>query len=93
MLKTTNDKSNILINASPLQMLWANSVWRITDSEDVKQLQVPEEIDIQKWLDNEEKKYLIYFDTSQEIDSETEQYKTIYKAEDAIILEKTILNM
>lgn len=93
LLKTTNDKSNILINASPLQMLWANSVWRITDSEDVKQLQVPEEIDIQKWLDNEEKKYLIYFDTSQEIDSETEQYKTIYKAEDAIILEKTILNM
>ena len=74
-------------------MLWANSVWRITDSEDVKQLQVPEELDIQKWLDNEEKKYLIYFDTSQEIDSETEQYKTIYKAEDAIILEKTILNM
>ena len=34
-------------------MLWANSVWSITDTNDVVQLQKEEKLNIQEWiLDN-----------------------------------------
>lgn len=88
VLSITEDKSTILVNGQPLQMLWANSVWQITDTDDVVQLQIPEELDIQKWLENENKKYLIYFDLSENIEKETNEYKTIYETTDARILEK-----
>lgn len=88
VLEISEDKSNILINGEPLQMLWANSVWKLTETDDVVKLQVPEEIDINKWLENAQKKYLIYFDITKDIERENERYKTIYEVEDAIILEK-----
>lgn len=88
VLKISKDKSNILINGDSLKMLWANSAWEITDTDDVHKLQEPEELDIDKWLKNTEKKYLIYFDSSKEVNKETEKYKTIYDEKDAIILEK-----
>lgn len=88
VLNISEDKSNIKINGNPLQMLWANSVWRITDTNDVVQLQKEEELNIQEWISNTEKKYLIYFDATESIEKETESYKTIYETKDAIILEK-----
>lgn len=88
LLDTTEDKSNIMINGTILQMLWANSAWRITDTTDVSELQKEKELDIQEWIENENKKYLIYFDTTKNIEKETTDYKTIYEVKDAIILEK-----
>ncbi len=89
VLNISKNKSNILINGDGLQMLWANSVWKITDTEDVRELQVPEELDINKWIQNNDKKYLIFFDMNKEIERDSEKYKVIYEKEDAIILEKT----
>lgn len=89
VLNSSENKSNILINGNGLQMLWANSVWKITDTEDVRKLQVPEELDINKWNEDNNKKYLIFFDMNKEIDRNSEKYKVIYEKEDAIILEKT----
>ena len=88
LLDTTEDKSNIMINGTILQMLWANSAWRITDTTDVSELQKEKELDIQEWIENGNKKYLIYFDTTKNIEKETTDYKTIYEVKDAIILEK-----
>lgn len=88
LLDISEDKKNILINGSTLQMLWANSVWQITDTKDVGELQIPKELNIKEWLENEQKKYLIFFDTSKEIEENTEKYKTIYSGADVIILEK-----
>lgn len=88
LLNISEDKSNILINGKPLQMLWANSVWKITDTDDVVKLQIEEELDIENWIENDEKKYLIFFDTAQEVDRQTENYTTLYEVEDAVILEK-----
>lgn len=89
VLNSSENKSNILINGNGMQMLWANSVWKITDTEDVRMLQVPEELDINKWNEDNNKKYLIFFDINKEIDRNSEKYKVIYEKEDAIILEKT----
>jgi len=88
IVRKSEDKSNILINGNVLQMLWANSVWRLTDSQDLAVLQRGEELSIQKWLENKDKKYLIYFDMEADIKRETDKYKTIYEREDARILEK-----
>lgn len=88
IINKADNKSQILINGDALKMLWANSVWEITDTRDVVELQKEKELDINKWLENTEKKYLIYFDTSKDIEKETEKYKTIYEAEGVRILEK-----
>ena len=88
LLEISEDKQNIQINGDILQMLWANSVWKITDIDNVHLLQKEEKLDIQKWLENENKKYLIYFDTSNVLDRESENYKVIYEKQDVIILEK-----
>lgn len=88
LLNISNDKSEIKINGNPLQMLWANSVWSITDTDDVVQLQKEEKLNIQEWVLNNKKKYLIYFDTTENVEKETNNYKTIYEAEDVVVLEK-----
>ena len=88
LLNISNDKSEIKINGNPLQMLWANSVWSITDTDDVVQLQKEEKLNIQEWILDNKKKYLIYFDTTENIEKETNNYKTIYEAENVVILEK-----
>lgn len=89
LLNTSENKSNILVNGDGLQMLWANSVWKITDTEDVRELQVPEELDINKWIENNNKKYLIFFDINKEINRQDNRYNVLYEEEDVIILEKT----
>ena len=86
--KAGSDKSSIMINGNPLQMLWANSVWKITDTTDIRELQIQKELNIREWLENENKKYLIYFDTNKEVEKETEKYKTIYDTKEVVILEK-----
>lgn len=88
LLKTTENRENIKINGTPLQMLWANSVWKITDTDDVQKLQIPEELNIEEWVKDENKKYLIYFDASKDIEGETQDYRTLYSSNDARILEK-----
>lgn len=88
LLDISNDKNNISVNGSALQMLWANSAWQITDSTDIHELQEPQELDINKWLEDENEKYLIFFDTSKEIEETTDKYKTIFKGVDVVILEK-----
>ncbi len=91
LLKETDSKSKILINGSMLQMLWASPLWNITDTDDVAKLQKPQKLDMNKWIENNEKKYLIYFytdDDVKEIEEETNNYKTIYKEDDVIVLEK-----
>ena len=91
ILDKAENKKEILINGAPLQMLWANSAWKITDTEDVRQLQIQEELNMNNWLENNDKKYLIYlYSDKQEnqINNENENYKTIYKTDGAIVLEK-----
>lgn len=88
VLNISEDKTNILINGNGLQMLWASSVWNITDTQDIAKLQTPEELNINKWSENNNKKYLIFFDMNIEIDKNSEKYKVIYQKEDAIVLEK-----
>lgn len=88
LLNITEDKSNIAINGNAFQMLWANSAWKITDTTDVKELQIEKDLDIQEWVENDKKKYLIYFDKTKDVPKETKNYKTLYEAEDAVILEK-----
>jgi len=84
-------ENNVQIQGgSNRQNYWANAAWRLTDSQDVKVLAKVEELDIQKWLRNNNKKYLIYFDTTKDIQRQTNKYKTIYETQDVIILEKII---
>lgn len=90
VVNKAEDRSEIMISGDILKMLWANPLWRITESRDVKELQQVNEVDINKWLENDQKKYYIFFDTSKEIKKDTEKYKTIYESEDIIILEKKV---
>ena len=70
-------------------MLWANAVWKITDTEDIRQLQNEEKLNLQEWLENKDKKYIIIFnDISQTLAENTEDYKTIYKEKDVVVFEK-----
>lgn len=88
VLNIGGNKSNILINGDGLQMLWANSIWKITDTEDIRDLQVLKELDIDKWIEDNNKRYLIFFNVDKEVDRDSENYKIIYEKEDAIVLEK-----
>lgn len=91
-IKYLNDKEinkdEITTYGNFLQMMWASNVGKITETDDMYLLQFPIEFDLQGWLDNDSKKYLIYFDTSKEVEKETDKYRTIYEKEDVIILEK-----
>ena len=88
-LKQSDNKKNIKVNGKPLQMLWANAVWKITDTEDIRQLQNEEKLNLQEWLENKDKKYIIIFnDISQTLAENTEDYKTIYKEKDVVVFEK-----
>ena len=88
ILNKTDNKKEIKINAKPLQMLWADVVWKITDTEDIRKLQEEEKLNIPEWINDNQKKYLIILDTNKDIEKENEKYKTIYEVKDAIILEK-----
>ena len=90
LIKKADNKSQIQINGDALKMLWAKDLYKITDTDDIHQLVIPIEIEqsIQEWLKNDKKRYLIYFDTSKNIEKESEKYRAIYESNDVIILEK-----
>ena len=88
LLNKTDDKANVKIYGNPFQMLWGNSVWQITDTTDVRELQKTEKLDIKGWLDNQNKKYYICFNADEEIDKESNDYNVIYEDMGVLILEK-----
>ncbi|MCI8640676.1 MAG: hypothetical protein HFJ59_02215 [Clostridia bacterium] len=91
ILDKTCNKSEILLNGSQLQRLWANLAWEIIDTENIKEiLSSNRKFNINNWLEDKEKKYLIYFykEEANDIKEEPNKYQIIYKTNDAIVLEK-----
>ena len=89
LLEEEKDKSKILINAGPLQMLWAKDLTEITDTDDIHELIKEKPLDIQGWIDNENKKYLITLNKQDlELNDKSKFYRILRNEEDILILEK-----
>ena len=81
-------KEELKIYGNHLQMLWANDIAKITETEDVRELQVPVELDIEGWLKDENKNYYLCFNADEEIDLSSNKYIVDYKDKDVILLKK-----
>ena len=90
LIKKSNNKKEIQITGNALQLLWAKDLYRITDTDDIHELILKTEVEqaLNEWLENDQKKYLIYFDTSKDIEKENEIYKPLLDTEEIVILEK-----
>ena len=88
ILNNSKDKSTIKIVGNGLQMLWANSLWKITDTTDVVELQKEEEVDIDTWLLNSKKKFLITLKKFDRDNENKEMYNELYDESDIVVLEK-----
>ena len=82
------NKDKIQIYGHILQMLWANDIAKITETDDMLKLQTPVELDIEGWLENENKQYYLCFDANDRIDTNSKDYNVIYENKGVIILNK-----
>ncbi|MBP3255728.1 MAG: hypothetical protein J6M60_04495 [Clostridia bacterium] len=82
------NKEELKIYGNHLQMLWANDLAKITETEDVRELQIPVELDVEGWLKDENKKYYLCLNADEEIDLSSDRYVVDYKDKDVIILKK-----
>lgn len=87
ILTIEENKNNIYFYGDTLQKLWANSLCRLANTEDIGALQIEEKFDIENWL-NDQQKYLLCFNAGQEIDNNSKSYETILVKKDIIILKK-----
>lgn len=90
LIKKVDNKKEIQITGNALQLLWAKDLYCITDTDDIHELILKTDVDqaIQEFINNNEKKYLIYFDTTKEVEKQTDNYKAIIDTEDIVVLEK-----
>lgn len=82
------NKENTKIYGHILQMLWLNSTVKLTESTDVRELQIPIELDVEGWTKDNNKKYYLCLDVNDKINKQSDKYKIIYEEDDVIILEK-----
>ena len=83
-----NDKNKIEVYGNILQRMWTSNIGKITETNDMLLLQTPVELDVEKWLENNEKQYYICFNSNDEIDKNSSKYNVFYEDTGVIVLSK-----
>ena len=81
-------KENTKIYGQILQMLWINDIAKLTESDSIYALQTPQELNVEEWLTDVNKKYYLCLDVNDKIEKENDLYNVIYEKEGVLILEK-----
>lgn len=82
------NKEKIETYGNILQMMWTSNIGKITETDDMYLLQFPVELDVEKWINNEQKQYYICFNVNDQINKESNKYDILYEDTGVIILNK-----